>query len=100
MFYRTIRMIDNGIKPVYVFDGKPPKMKTSELEKRTERRTEAEKQRNDAVELGDEASVNKFERRLVKVIASLFQILSFKETRSDVFYFMLQKLFYHIQSFA
>uniref|UniRef100_A0A8R1IJI2 XPGN domain-containing protein n=1 Tax=Caenorhabditis japonica TaxID=281687 RepID=A0A8R1IJI2_CAEJA len=24
MFYRTIRMIDNGIKPVYVFDGKPP----------------------------------------------------------------------------
>jgi hypothetical protein len=21
-FYRTIRMIDNGIKPVYVFDGK------------------------------------------------------------------------------
>lgn len=68
MFYRTIRMIDNGIKPVYVFDGKPPMMKTSELEKRTERRTEAEKHRNDAVELGDEASVNKFEKRLVKVI--------------------------------
>jgi flap endonuclease-1 len=21
-FYRTIRMVDNGIKPVYVFDGK------------------------------------------------------------------------------
>ncbi|VDK65149.1 unnamed protein product [Onchocerca ochengi] len=67
MFYRTIRMIDNGIKPVYVFDGKPPKMKTNELEKRTERRIEAEKQRDDAIELGDEASVNKFERRLVKV---------------------------------
>ncbi|VDK70360.1 unnamed protein product [Litomosoides sigmodontis] len=67
MFYRTIRMIDNGIKPVYVFDGKPPKMKTGELEKRTERRTEAEKQRNDALELGDDASVNKFDRRLVKV---------------------------------
>ena len=43
MFYRTIRyscswtylilngvlfrMVDNGIKPVYVFDGKPPQMK-------------------------------------------------------------------------
>ncbi|VDN01466.1 unnamed protein product [Thelazia callipaeda] len=67
MFYRTIRMIDNGIKPVYVFDGKPPKMKASELEKRTERRAEAEKQRDDAAELGDVNLVNKFDRRLVKV---------------------------------
>lgn len=31
LFYRTIRMIDNGIKPVYVFDGKPPQMKSSEV---------------------------------------------------------------------
>uniref|UniRef100_A0A8W7PCW5 XPG N-terminal domain-containing protein n=3 Tax=Anopheles coluzzii TaxID=1518534 RepID=A0A8W7PCW5_ANOCL len=23
-FYRTIRLLENGIKPVYVFDGKPP----------------------------------------------------------------------------
>ena len=27
LFYRTIRMVDNGIKPLYVFDGKPPDMK-------------------------------------------------------------------------
>lgn len=26
-FYRTLRMIDFGIKPVYVFDGKPPDLK-------------------------------------------------------------------------
>ena len=31
MFYRTIRMMDNGIKPVYVFDGKPPEMKSGEV---------------------------------------------------------------------
>ena len=31
LFYRTIRMIDNGIKPVYVFDGKPPEMKSGEV---------------------------------------------------------------------
>ena len=40
MFYRTIRMVENGIKPVFVFDGKPPEMKSGELEKRTERRAE------------------------------------------------------------
>jgi len=26
-FYRTIRIVENGIKPVYVFDGKPPELK-------------------------------------------------------------------------
>jgi flap endonuclease-1 len=42
-FYRTIRMVENGIKPVYVFDGKPPQMKSGELEKRTEKREVAQK---------------------------------------------------------
>ncbi|CAB4067207.1 FEN1 [Lepeophtheirus salmonis] len=36
-FYRTIRMIENGIKPVYVFDGKPPNLKSGELEKTARR---------------------------------------------------------------
>lgn len=31
MFYRTIRMMTNGIKPVYVFDGKPPQLKAHEV---------------------------------------------------------------------
>ena len=31
MFYRTLRMIDNGIKPCYVFDGAPPSMKSDEV---------------------------------------------------------------------
>ncbi len=52
MFYRTIRMIENGIKPVYVFDGKPPQMKSKELEKRLERRTEAEAEMSKAAEAG------------------------------------------------
>jgi len=31
MFYRTIRLVENGLKPVYVFDGKPPEMKSDEV---------------------------------------------------------------------
>ena len=31
MFYRTIRMLENGIKPVYVFDGTPPSFKAGEV---------------------------------------------------------------------
>lgn len=67
MFYRTIRMIENGIKPVYVFDGKPPLMKSGELAKRKEKREEAQKGLAQAEETGDAESMEKFSRRLVKV---------------------------------
>ncbi len=42
MFNRTIRLLSAGVKPVYVFDGKPPQMKGGELAKRMARRAEAE----------------------------------------------------------
>lgn len=51
-FYRTIRLVENGIKPVYVFDGKPPEMKSHQLNKRAERREEAEKELQKATEAG------------------------------------------------
>lgn len=52
-FYRTIRLVENGIKPVYVFDGKPPTLKGGELAKRAERREEAQKQLQAAEEAGN-----------------------------------------------
>ncbi|KAK9884016.1 hypothetical protein WA026_004951 [Henosepilachna vigintioctopunctata] len=67
MFYRTIRLLESGIKPVYVFDGKPPEMKSGELGKRAEKRAEAQKALDKATEAGDTAEVDKFTRRLVKV---------------------------------
>lgn len=36
MFYRTIKLLEAGVKPVYVFDGKPPDFKSGELLKRRE----------------------------------------------------------------
>lgn len=41
MFYRTIRMMEAGLKPVFVFDGKPPTMKSGQLAKRKERQQAA-----------------------------------------------------------
>lgn len=66
-FYRTIRLLENGIKPVYVFDGKPPELKGGELTKRAERREEAHKALQKATEAGDQAEMDKMNRRLVKV---------------------------------
>ncbi|XP_068985132.1 flap endonuclease 1 [Bombus flavifrons] len=66
-FYRTIRLVEQGIKPVYVFDGKPPNLKGGELAKRTERRDEAQKLLQAAEEAGNAEDIEKFNRRLVKV---------------------------------
>lgn len=60
-------MIDNGIKPLYVFDGKPPTMKGGELAKRLERRKEATAALASAHETGDTENIDKFSKRTVKV---------------------------------
>lgn len=67
IFYRTLRMMDHGIKPVYVFDGKPPTLKSGELAKRLERRQEAQAGLEKAQETGDAENLDKFSRRTVKV---------------------------------
>ncbi|KAJ3032984.1 Elongation of fatty acids protein 2 [Rhizophlyctis rosea] len=67
LFYRTVRMVENGIKPVYVFDGKPPTLKSDELKKRGERRAEAQTAAEAATEEGDTENFDKFSRRTVKV---------------------------------
>ncbi|RLG77585.1 MAG: flap endonuclease-1 [Thermoprotei archaeon] len=41
LFYRTINLVEHGIKPIYVFDGKPPEIKAAEIERRRIRREEA-----------------------------------------------------------
>lgn len=67
MFYRTLRIVDNGIKPLYVFDGAPPKLKSGELAKRFQRKTEAQEQHEEMKEIGTAEEVEKFSRRTVRV---------------------------------
>ncbi|OKL63597.1 Flap endonuclease 1 [Talaromyces atroroseus] len=67
MFYRTLRIVDNGIKPVYVFDGAPPKMKGGELAKRTARKREAHEAHEEAKETGTAEDMERYSRRTVRV---------------------------------
>ncbi|KAK3724497.1 Elongation of fatty acids protein 2 [Vermiconidia calcicola] len=67
MFYRTLRIVENGIKPLYVFDGAPPKLKSGELAKRFQRKSEAQESHEEAKETGTAEDVEKFSRRTVKV---------------------------------
>lgn len=53
LFYRTINIVENGVRPVYVFDGKPPELKAREIERRKTLKVEAEKKYEEALARGD-----------------------------------------------
>lgn len=53
LFYRTINLLEEGIRPVYVFDGRPPSLKEKEIERRKKIKEEAEAKLSYALERGD-----------------------------------------------
>ncbi len=53
LLYRTASLIEAGIEPLFVFDGKPHELKMGTLNERRERREKAEKEWQKAVEEGD-----------------------------------------------
>ncbi|MHA1595371.1 MAG: flap endonuclease-1 [Candidatus Baldrarchaeia archaeon] len=60
LFYRTINLIEIGIKPVYVFDGKPPELKEAEIKRRRKIREEAIKKYEEALKRGDLEAARKY----------------------------------------
>uniref|UniRef100_A0A7S2EGZ9 Flap endonuclease 1 n=1 Tax=Ditylum brightwellii TaxID=49249 RepID=A0A7S2EGZ9_9STRA len=66
LFNRTIRFLTEGIRPVYVFDGKPPSFKSGELLKRREKREKAELALKSAKEEGNVEEEEKQSKRLVR----------------------------------
>eukprot|EP01071_Lankesteria_metandrocarpae_P004010 Lankesteria_metandrocarpae@DN3322_c0_g1_i1.p1 len=67
MLSRVVRLLEKGIRPAYVFDGKPPVLKGGELAKRQHRRTAAESSLKEAQETGDIEGVKKMIGRTVRV---------------------------------
>ncbi|MEW6329185.1 MAG: flap endonuclease-1 [Candidatus Micrarchaeota archaeon] len=60
LFYRSARLIEAGVKPIYVFDGKPPELKRATLEERGEFKEAAERMRKEALARGDEEEARKY----------------------------------------
>src|SRR5439155_16897801 len=55
LLYRTANLAESGIRPVFVFDGKPPDLKRATIEERKERKVKAEAEYKEAVDAGDNA---------------------------------------------
>jgi flap endonuclease-1 len=73
LFYRTANLVEMGIKPVYVFDGKPPPLKHLTLDKRAMSREEAERRWREALEAGDLEEARKFAQRAGRVTEEMVE---------------------------
>ncbi|QQG49415.1 MAG: flap endonuclease-1 [archaeon] len=60
LFYRNVNLMELGMKLVYVFDGKPPELKTEEIRRRSAQRSEAKDQYLKALQAGDLPQARKF----------------------------------------
>ncbi|MEM5832152.1 MAG: flap endonuclease-1 [Candidatus Aenigmatarchaeota archaeon] len=71
LFYRTVNLIEEGIKPVYVFDGEPPKFKKVTQERREEIKKEAEEKLRLAIEEGRIEDVLKYAQATARLTKEL-----------------------------
>ena len=60
LFYRNIRFLSIGIKPVYVFDGKPPSLKSVEIERRRQIKRDATIKYEKAISQGNLQDARKY----------------------------------------
>ncbi len=67
LLYRTGKLIEKDIKPVYVFDGEPPKPKEKEINEREKKREEARKKYEEALKKGKKKEARKHAQGSVKL---------------------------------
>jgi flap endonuclease-1 len=60
LLYRNVNFLSLGIKPVYVFDGKPPSLKTAEIERRKQIKKDATVKYEKAISEGNMEDARKY----------------------------------------
>jgi flap endonuclease-1 len=67
LFYRTAKLIENGMEIIYVFDGEPPAFKKETVEQRTGIRKDAEVKWKDALKRGDTEAVRRYSQAAARL---------------------------------
>lgn len=65
IFFQTSTLISKQVKPIYVFDGKAPELKSKTQQERIEVKKEAEEKYQEAIESGDLENARKYASRTV-----------------------------------
>jgi len=73
LFSRSVNLIEKGIKPVYVFDGKSPQLKKIEQERRNAVKKEAEEKYKIAVQKEDIDQMKKYAARTSRLTETMIE---------------------------
>jgi len=73
LFYRTINLLESGIKPIYVFDGKPPSFKEKEIERRRKIKEEAEAKLSIALQRGEVEEARRYAQMSARLTDSMVE---------------------------
>ena len=73
IFYRTIALMEEGIKPVYVFDGKPSPMKLKTLEERKLLRERNEEELERAIAMQDVEKIARLKRTINRITIEMIE---------------------------
>lgn len=73
IFYRNIALLEEGINPIYVFDGVPSELKYEEIQKRRERKEIAKEKYEEAKEEGDVSEMRKYSQQIVKIDSKIIR---------------------------
>ncbi|MFH0956654.1 MAG: flap endonuclease-1 [Candidatus Aenigmatarchaeota archaeon] len=71
LFYRTSRLMEAGIRPVFVFDGQPPSFKKGVQDERRKIREEAGRRLAEAVKEGDTAKIRLYSQQTSSVTGEM-----------------------------
>ncbi len=71
IFYRTVNFLERGLKPVYVFDGKPPELKRAEIEQRIRIREQARIRYAEAYASSDYRGARKYAQQTTSLRAEM-----------------------------
>ncbi len=71
LFYRTIKLLELGLQPVYVFDGEPPELKKRTIEKRIEVKEEAKRKWEAAVRRGAIEEARKYAQAVIYLLPDM-----------------------------
>lgn len=71
LFQRNIVFLSIGISPIYVFDGKPPSLKSAEIERRRQIKKDATVKYEMALAAGDMEGVRRYAQQMTSILDSM-----------------------------
>ncbi|MBI2971364.1 MAG: flap endonuclease-1 [Candidatus Aenigmarchaeota archaeon] len=73
LFYRTLKLLEAHVRPIYVFDGEPPALKHATAEQRRDVRAEAMREWQEALARNDFEAARKYAQRSVTVTDAIIE---------------------------